>query len=219
MDALKIELNSQLTRLVGSLCGGNRSGNFIHVKTVEITYNAKLNDSGFGSILECFNPELLTKLDLESNALSGEKEGNTNKSKSEFLPGLSNLRNLEELNLEDNSIRKLSGGQFKWPGNKLRYLGLSWNSIVELGEGALEFDDEWRSQGLGINFWNNKNLTEFSFHPKSGLERPTRLLSLHLEQTSVSGLHSFGGWTFNGTSWNCYNCDRISLKSIRDLKI
>ena len=65
------------------------------------------------------------------------------------------------------------------------------NLIEELGENSFEFDEPPAgvlNQALNIYLHGNRNLTENSFHPNSGLDRIKRRVSLDLEYTGISSL-------------------------------
>lgn len=181
MNHFTMNWNYNLSSLVGPPMDSNLE--LIEVNDVQVHDNPSLTDSSLVSMLKYFNPDELTSFLIFRSSFTG----NLN---SEFLPGLSNFRNLYSLGFRSDKIKSLSGGPFK-RNHKLRQLNLRLNVIEYLGEDAFVFDEpptELKNKTLLINLSKNKDLTANSFHPNSGLDRIQRPVALNLNTCNISTL-------------------------------
>lgn len=151
-----------------------------------------INDRGLGETLKYFNPEILTQLHLLSNNLTGSNQGNGG----ELLPGLWNLRNLEEIHFGTNPIKKITSKQFA-PFPKLSSLRLenyfSPPEVLILEKDAFTFHPQYneinRGRSLSIYLpFQNLNEASFNLRELGLLNYPDVAISLDLKSNKFEVL-------------------------------
>jgi Leucine-rich repeat (LRR) protein len=141
-----------------------------------ITFN-ELTDEGFGDSLKYFAPTL-PALYILSNNIKGSGKS------TEFLPGFSNFRQLEYLDLSSNQIEGLGAGQLA-NHPRLYALFLDLNPLTEIGSNAFTFEEDihgdYVNETLYITLDRIANLNDATFnYLGNGLTNFSRPVALSL---------------------------------------